>query len=426
MAIPAAILIFGGILFKKHIETAPILNIPAPVSVPNPNGYDFYVAAAQTIQDANPPVSPINDTRNLLLTNPSLAAHDYSLARKKQWLQNNARGFRLFQKGVQTPARQPSDRDLFGRSRVGRNYADFRQLARDKSIQTETLILQNKPFDATQSGLDNIQMGEDISRGGALIAKLVGSAIVAIARDPLCDARQTPEKLTAPQARAAATRLETILANRPTFADALTEDKWVALNSLKSFWKDPKWRSQSYGVRSLSDLWTTRIVTKTDIAARVISNYDIAIANAKLPYGAAPAPFTATPDPISQLFQPSSRMQMNEAREIVPLNLLLLRFALRAYRLEKGAFPPNLNALAPGYLKTIPTDYYSSGKPFFYRLKGQNYELWSVGPDGVNNNGVPVAPRAVAPGMGGIAPKFPALPQVLPNSAGDWVAGKNR
>jgi hypothetical protein len=44
-----------------------------------------------------------------------------------------------------------------------------------------------------------------------------------------------------------------------------------------------------------------------------------------------------------------------------------------------------LDQLAPKYLKTIPTDYFASGAPFRYRRRGQDYDLWSVGPDKIDN-----------------------------------------
>ena len=416
-----AVIAFSA-FWNVRINAEPQISIPAPAPLPNPNGYDFYVAASKSIITAKPPVDPSNDVQNLILTNPPLATQNFSLARKTAWLQVNATGFALFKKATQTPCRPPASRSLRDFS-ISRNFSKFRQMARDKAIETRTLVLQKKPFEATQSALDNVQMGVDIARGGALMSKLVGSAIVAIARDPLSDANALPELLSAPQARAAAARLETILANRTTFADALAEDKWVALTNVQEIWNDPKfpnWRSSAASPNwTWKDKWAARTVSKTDIAARVAAKYDIAIANAKLPYGATPAPFPAPADPISDIFWFSSRTQSHESREIVPLHLLLLRFALRAYRLENGRFPANLNALAPKFLKFVPTDYYSSGKPFFFRLKGQNYELWSVGPDGVNNNGTPIPPR-------GKMPRFPGLPQVQLNSIGDWVAGKNR
>jgi len=70
--------------------------------------------------------------------------------------------------------------------------------------------------------------------------------------------------------------------------------------------------------------------------------------------------------------------------------LLELQIALRAYRLQHGAYPETLQQLSPGILAQIPTDPFSDNQAFKYRTVGQKYLLYSIGPDAKDDGGKPV------------------------------------
>ncbi len=65
---------------------------------------------------------------------------------------------------------------------------------------------------------------------------------------------------------------------------------------------------------------------------------------------------------------------------------LHLAFALAAYRGERGGYPEKLDALAPRYLEEVPTDLYS-GKALIYRPSENGYLLYSVGVNGLDEQG---------------------------------------
>jgi hypothetical protein len=65
---------------------------------------------------------------------------------------------------------------------------------------------------------------------------------------------------------------------------------------------------------------------------------------------------------------------------------LYLAFALAAYHGDHGRYPAKLDELAPKYLEKIPNDLFS-GKPLIYRLEDDGYLLYSVGPNGVDDDG---------------------------------------
>ena len=103
----------------------------------------------------------------------------------------------------------------------------------------------------------------------------------------------------------------------------------------------------------------------------------------------------------------------------------MLRLALRAHQLERGAPPPNLQTLVPDYIKAVPIDPFGKGAPLRYKTDGKTYVLWSIGPDGIDNGGTPVPwfnPKRVRKLY---ADERERLPHVNDDSLGDIVAGRN-
>jgi hypothetical protein len=64
--------------------------------------------------------------------------------------------------------------------------------------------------------------------------------------------------------------------------------------------------------------------------------------------------------------------------------------ALKRYHDRHKKFPSSLNELVPEFASEVPIDY-MDGKPLRYRLEGDQFVLWSVGPDGKDDNGTPKA-----------------------------------
>ncbi len=414
VVLPAA----GIVYFCGGRDAEPNWNIAPAAPRPKPNGYDFYVAAAKATVRFKPEIDPASDTTSITHTPGSpYALKNYSLARRQQWLNANRRTFALVNQGLTTPSMMP---DLAGG--MSRDWGKLRQLARDMSVHSRTFQMQHQPMRATMSALDTMQMGQDTTRGGGLIPRLVGVAIVAIGRNPLDDWNKTVNELSASEARAAARRLEAIIARDQTAPQTLTIAKRDSLIELRSLFADKGWRrllvawNQSIFSQGMTQTWQTQTVSKQTVYDNVNRVLDAQIANAKRPY--AQSKTTPPPnnlDPFSRyLVGYPNRMGANEARNTTSNTMLLLRLALRAYIAEHGMAPPILSALVPSYLKSIPTDVYNGGKPLFYTPQGKTYKLWSVGPDGINNGGVPFPPR-------NSKSKFPVT-NTLDNT-GDFVAG---
>jgi hypothetical protein len=85
----------------------------------------------------------------------------------------------------------------------------------------------------------------------------------------------------------------------------------------------------------------------------------------------------------SQLWQ---RISTSLSRTEEMDRLLDVAFALARYHDQTGKYPDRLEQLVPGFLPRIEPDLFS-GKPPIYRRTGKGYVLYSVGPNGTDDNG---------------------------------------
>ena len=99
------------------------------------------------------------------------------------------------------------------------------------------------------------------------------------------------------------------------------------------------------------------------------------------------------------------RCQQEFTRSEAYLRLFLCGMAVRCFYLEHGSYPMNLADLTPTYLDAVPLDPFS-GKPVHYRKTSQNFLLYSVGPDGIDDGGKPM-PRPPATPKGDLLFEYP-------------------
>ena len=78
--------------------------------------------------------------------------------------------------------------------------------------------------------------------------------------------------------------------------------------------------------------------------------------------------------------QATTSLETSEQRQNAARRLLLTDLALRVYRQAHGEDPPDLNALVPSILTSVPLDPFSD-KPLRYQKRGKDGVVYSVGPD---------------------------------------------
>jgi hypothetical protein len=68
------------------------------------------------------------------------------------------------------------------------------------------------------------------------------------------------------------------------------------------------------------------------------------------------------------------------------LRCAVAALAVERYRLARGAWPPDLAAVVPAFLKEVPLDPYD-GRPLRYRRGADGVVVYSLGPDGADDQG---------------------------------------
>lgn len=286
--------------------------------------------------------------------------------------------------------------------------ARIRGLARAIAATAYAQAAEGKSQEATQTALDGVEMGERITTGGNLLQGLVGVACCAIDRTaiwPMVD------KLDASTARVTSLRLASIDAKAPPLSDILVNEKWATQASMQQVYANP---TTSF-LLQVTSLHSTRSIIdaygrKMDERARLAQGPYSRTADAA-PAGIALIDKTMDM-PLPQVWYKWCQTSVNN-------RLLATALALRAYKLDHGSYPPALAALVPAYLPSIPNDPFTAG-PLRYRTTANDYVLYSVGPDGIDDGGKPGV--TVRTGV-----KSPTRSYFLDkDTPGDFVAGVNR
>jgi hypothetical protein len=294
---------------------------PAPPPLPSPNGYnDFLKAAALLTGDVN---------------NASTLDHDGLQA----LVSTNAESLRLIRLGLSRGCSVPTDSAMTNIAGVLADLPNLKSLARLLVEEGKLAEMENRTADASQSYVDTIRFGNEISRGGFIIHRLVGIACEALGDTPL--SKLVP-KLKPDEARTVIVELEQIDRAGITWDEVRRNENRFAHYQLGKGFNPITW------VLTRLEVWRGR-----------------------------------------------QRTEMRQKRLVAHVRLLTAELALRCYQSEQGRAPTGLEQLVPKYLQHVPSDPFS-GSPLIYRQQGTNWLAYSVGEDGVDDGGKPV--RRSAPG----------------------------
>jgi len=274
--------IIGTLLLATIATIAVLVFVRARTKLPpmpNPNGYEFFVRAAQALPAA------VSDYREM------------SPAALRTLVGQDAAALALARQG-------------FGyECRVADNYATNLTdlLPRLKSLnyafgaEGRLAELDQRPADAVHSYLDDLRYGQEASRGGTLIFRLVGIAIETIALRSLAPLTNSAE---AGLCKATAAVLENLDAKEPSIAETLEQENAYFHRNL-----------------GLRDLIPGVQAMQRKMVAPVLKSA-------------------------------VGKFQTNE----FALRQTMIAFAARAYELEHKQPPKSVGDLAPDYLKAIPPD----------------------------------------------------------------------
>jgi hypothetical protein len=291
--------------------------------LPNPNGYDDFVQAGELLSGR------IGDYRDL------------SSEELKVLVATNANALALVRTGLQKQCALPMQTYLTNTTAMSTDLIPLKQVAQLLAAEGRLAELEARTADAAQNYLDAIRFGNEISRNGFVINRLVGIACSAIGSFPL--AKLTP-KLECEQLK-------------PIIAEL---DK---LDQATVTWKE------------------------TMRAEGVFMRHEL----------------RKTPNPVTWIPLWWQARQANQAAESIHhravsrVRLLETELALRCYRAEQGAPPAQLAQLVPKYFQRIAEDPFSN-QPLIYRIQGTNWLLYSIGPDRKDDGGIPAGRGSSAKG----------------------------
>ena len=284
--------------------------------LPNPNGYDDFLAAANHLGSFSSRILLTNDIplfEEILATNgPALAA---------------------FRRGLARECRVPLE---FSDQYLGRHITELgriKEIARLVIAEAAVARAHGRSQEATTMALEVVRYGHQLARGGVLIDDLIGAATTVIGVN---DLRANMDRMDAQTAKRAAGELLELDAGREPFAAILNNERDLI-------------RGLAPGLRGLFLRGANWLDTRRD--TRTV------------------------------------RHRHDQRRAL--LRMFAIELALHAHRLEKGSLPEALADLKPGFLKEIPEDPFTGGS-FVYRIT-DTFELYSVGPDGVDDGGKAVA-----------------------------------
>ncbi len=354
-----------------------------PHPLPAANGYDDYVAAGQMLR-ANGGIGGIYNTNPRLAGLPVLARNQAVVAANRAAL---ARVRSAFGKECGAPSLR----------HVGQSYPELATfhdlvllLAADADVRSARLDYAGAAADA----VDGIEMALDTQRGGALAHRLAGIQCEQRAQEMLL---KVAEKLPPQDARRLALRLQRIILNRPPLADALREEAAQRLliladdSTMEQYARQHA--SQAGGGSATGQGGLAGAVGR--IGWRLVKDRTVRDVES---YMQAWTDEAAKPVwQRRQVPEPTWRL----ARVLVPLvgsvaavdaradarsRLLLVLLSIRADARGRGHLPVSIADVGlDGRMGIDPF----SGKPLLCKPKGGGFLLYSVGPDGRDDGGVP-------------------------------------
>lgn len=239
-------------------------------------------------------------------------------------------------------------------------------------------------------------------------------------------------ELDAGSARAAARRVERLLAELPDFGTVWERQQAGYLGRLTRLMeRRPHWRHYLLDVdlpdgdtfllgqqleESVKQLARVELLTREQVIDEYLRYFDRCARHVGEPHDPRgtpiPMPFEEYGGRQRAMFE-NSRFDHLMTR--AALGQLAVALAIQAWRAEHSDPPPGLSALVPEYLAEIPVDPFTPRRPLCYR-PGRQPVVYSVGPDGEDDGGRPVREYLR---------EEPHRAQVQADSSGDFVLGAN-
>ena len=387
-------LVLAGVAINARLNDVPPLVLPEH-TLPVPNAYD-------TLRVAKVQVVPLKDGIEL---SPKDTKKVQPLAGRQALLAANTEAIAKIRQALSQEYRQPV---TYETSQLFPEYAEHRELARLLAFASKTHADSGNYSEAARCATDALALGMKIPRGGALIGALVGIACEAIGRNALL---RVVGDLDATALKTTLERLDALEQERWPLAETLEVERLWSQKSIRYLAKqNPGTLLESLGYKeedSQQNRWLAlrlMFTSKRLAAENNDRHYAKLIAAVKLPYRKGGISLPTPTDALNELLLPVlDSGHFNEARNRTEANLLRARLSL----------------LLTGKPDSRFTDPVGQDKPLHVKKDGEHFILYSVGPDGDDDNG-----RAGVPSQSFMA-KLERGRALSAEDEGDLVAGVN-
>ena len=363
----------------------------ASVSTNAESGYELFLRVGQQFQPT---------PKDLSITNELAPAE--KLRRKRLRLARNAEALPTFRAALWAGIVRPTSLD------TGEKISEFYKSLINLSYLLDDEITVDSADEnlegAQQASLDFLELGNQLGRGG--LTNYLDC--FTISRDALRQAQQFASKLNARQSRDFAARWKALSDQTPTYQQMLRDEEQIVLQVARA-----KSAPESTPVQP----GTT--VEKPDVAATELERevgrvFQMAIEGAAMPYqtgiklqlleGAS----DFTKDYASYPLSRNNRFRADSVT--LGHRLFVAALQLHATKLESGVYPRNFDAGADPFSPTTGS--------LIYKRAGDSYVLYSVGPDGKDENGAEIQTLRINQDTGAKT----VSDRLMPNSFGDIVA----
>lgn len=265
-------------------------------------------------------------------------------------------------------------------------FVGARELARLRVRDGNLKQLDGDFKGALDAYLDVYALGMKLNHAKSFDSAMIGVLCEGIALAP---AERVILQLTAEQARASATRLEGLMAQRVGLESAVAHET-AAMKEQLRFYAKPEAQEQLWGripaVQIVNDLMLQRYQEAMEQQRSVVQQpYQQAARLTDPPW----TPYDLAMGLADNYALNAKRGLTSSTWRLTTARRLLLRLALRAWQLEHaGTSPKSLAELtAAGYLKAIPTDPFSQSGTAAFPYDPQSGKVWTVGWNGLDEHG---------------------------------------
>jgi hypothetical protein len=375
-------------------SSIPKLVIKQPI-YPVPNAFDYYYNAQALLVDKDKTASLSKIVANQS-SHGGVVRDSRTYREIKNIIARNTNALSGFRKGF--PYKYQAI-PWEGPEQLFYYYAGFRYATVLFSLDSQAKAAEGDYNAAMSDCLDAMKIGNDSVPGIGAISCLVGIACEGNARGYIWD---YIDRLNASQSLAALRRLQKIRASAYPLYRTMEDEKnnnvilayqmcgyYPGRQTVQEFLLMPVWEKRCF------ILMTRECMNE-------------AVFKSSLPYPIASRIQTQYTSKSISAASWGDRIELILYTNMVPVynkmvlkytvnethnNLLETSIALHVYKLNKGSYPDSLSQLSPEYCKQALKDPFTEDKLLRYKKTSKSYSLYSVGPDGKDDQGQVITVR---------------------------------